>query len=122
MALRYFSEAIDLRDDAFNRSYRAKEFFGLDDCENSMGDSKVVLTQEPYAEPGFHTLVDAWTVMGICQIRAGQYKSGILHLEKAKELACPSGYPAHEIEYLRRLHGKATDALGAAGSDGSADG
>ena len=58
-AVQYFSQAVELRDDSYNRAWRALEHFSMGDCVRASSNGRAALAKQPYAEPGFHTSVEA---------------------------------------------------------------
>ena len=104
VAVQYFSESIELRDDSYNRTWRALTFFYHDDCENAMADSYAVLTRQPHVEPGFHTTVEVRAIMGSCLAAAGQFGGAMDNLAEAMSLAEENAYLPEEIAYLSDLY------------------
>ena len=99
-AVQYFAQAVELRDDSYNRTWRALEYFGMGDCVRASGDGQAALAKQPYAEPGFHTSVEAGWIVGYCLALEGHLKEALVSLEEAIGLARENVYPPEEISYM----------------------
>ena len=60
-AVGYFSQAIELRDNSFNRTWRALQYLGEDDCGMAAADAEKALNMEPFVESG---LIPEWKPFG----------------------------------------------------------
>ena len=103
-AIRYFSEAIEVRDDAYNRTWRAIQYFNNEDCEKATDDAYVSLTKTTYAEPGFDTIVEARWITGFCDALYGRYEEALADLEEAIKLAQVNGYPPEHVSYMSDIY------------------
>ena len=115
-AVQYFSQAVELRDDSYNRTWRALEHFSLGDCVRASSNGRAALAKQPYAEPGFHTSVEAGWIVGYCLALDGHLKEALVPLEESIGLAGESGYPPEEISYMEDVFLEIKDA--AKGSTG----
>ena len=96
-AVQYFSQALELQDDSYNRAWRALEYFSMGDCVEASGDARAALEKQPYVEPGFHTTAEGHWVVGYCLALDGHLKEALVSLEESIGLARESGYPPEEI-------------------------
>ena len=99
-AVGYFSQAVELGDDSYNRSWRALEYFSMGDCARASSDGLAALAKQPYSEPGFHTSVEGSWIVGYCLALDGHLKDALVPLEEAIGLARENGYPPEEISYM----------------------
>ena len=104
--IHYFSEAIEVRDDANNRVWRALHLW---DCEKAVEDAYAALDRKPYVEPGYHTSVEAFFIVVDCQTLNGQFEGDLADFEDALKLAKESGYTPEEISLISELHQEALE-------------
>ncbi|MCY4365200.1 MAG: tetratricopeptide repeat protein [Chloroflexi bacterium] len=103
-AVDYFTEAIAVRDDSFNRTWRAMQYFGNEDCHLAFTDADKALGTNPYVETGFDTRVQSLLIRGHCGEFQGQAKKAVADIGEAIRLAPNSDYSQAEIDYLRGEH------------------
>ena len=115
-ALHYFSQALELRDDSYNRAWRALEYFSMGDCVRANADARAALEKEPYLEQGFQTSVEGHWVVGYCLALDGHLKEALVSLEESIGLARESGYPPEEISGMEDVVAEIREA--AKGSTG----
>ena len=100
-ALRFFTLAIEVRDDTYNRAWRAIEYANYGECDQAMADVSVAREQTPTVEAGFHSTAEILRVESFCWGLAGDLERSIATLEGAIELAETADYPPEEIAFLR---------------------
>ena len=103
-AIRYFSEATEVRDIAFNRIWRAIQHFSLDDCEQATADARAALGQEPYGVQGFHSGAEALWITGNCHGMDGRFREAADDLEGAVGLARQHGYLHEDIAHMSEVY------------------
>ena len=103
-AVGYFTEAIGVRVDSFNRTWRAMQYFGNEDCDLAFADADKALGTNPYVETGFDTRVQSLLIRGHCGGFQGQAKKAVADIGEAIRLAPNSDYSQEEIDYLRGEH------------------
>ena len=109
-AVQYFSQAVELRDDSYNRAWRALEHFSMGDCVRASSDGRAALEKQPYVEQGFHTSVEALWIVGYCLALDGHLKEAQVSLEESLGLARESGYPPEEISYMEDVFSEIKEA------------
>ena len=107
--LRYFSEAIEVRDDALNRYWRSHRYSIIGDCEKAVEDSNAALNRQPHIEPGFHTSVEAFLIIAGCQSLNGQFELEVTDFEEALKLAEESGYQPELISLISEFQQEALE-------------
>ncbi|MYC29545.1 MAG: tetratricopeptide repeat protein [Chloroflexi bacterium] len=103
-AILNYSKAIELRDDAYNRVFRASQYFAYGDCEPATADALVALEQPLYVDARMHTASDANWIVGYCLGAEGQLEEAVNYLEKSIRLARSSNYSAEEIEGMNEVY------------------
>lgn len=103
-AFGYFSEAIELRDNAFNRTWRAIEYLAADDCDRAVPDAEIALGMKPYVEAGFDTRVESLWVRGLCQASWGLFNKALDDIGEAIQQAQASNYSPVQIQNMRSVY------------------
>ncbi len=110
-AIKYFTRAIEVRDNAFNRVWRALGYFWQWDYENAYPDAEQALTFDPNVEPGFHTSVEASWITANCQGASGYIEEALADLEVAIRLARESDYPDLRVSHMQEVYQGALDQM-----------
>ena len=110
-ATKYFTRAIEVRDNAFNRVWRALGYFWQWDCENAYPDAEQALALDPYVEPGFHTSVEASWITSNCLGASGYIEEALADLEVAIRLARESDYPDLRVSHMQEVYQGALDQM-----------
>ena len=105
----HFSGAIEVRDDAVNRVWRALHYSTIGDCDKGVDDAYAALSRKPYMEFGYHTTVEAFLIIADCQTFYGQFEGDPTDIEEARILARENGYTSEDIILISKLHQKALD-------------
>ena len=102
-AIRHYTEAIGIRDNALRRIYRGDEYTANDQCTEAAADAEAALGMEADAEPGFHTGVEAHLILAICLLDQGDNQNALFHIDKAISAARTNGYPAEDISGMSKF-------------------
>ena len=65
-ATKHYTDAIDIRDDAYHRIPRAMEYANHGRCAEATVDAETALAMDPYSEPGYHTSAEAHWILAAC--------------------------------------------------------
>ena len=96
-AIEHYSNGIAISDSAGNRVNRALSYFQVDRCDLTIEDAKTALALEPEGAPGFHTDVEANTVLYLCYFFDDNMTAALQHVDMALSLAEEHSYSAGEI-------------------------
>lgn len=99
-AILNYSLALDVRDDAYNRVFRAGEHLLYEECGPATADGLAALALPPYVEPGFHTSSDASFTVGYCMGLGGQLVESLVYLEESISLAQRNSYTAEGVQAM----------------------
>ena len=102
-AIRHYSLAIEIRDDAFHRTNRGMEYLNMENCREAMTDASRALEVKQYEEPGFHTAVDAHWILATCHREEEDYENAIAHGRQVVDLARQHGYPEEDISFMEEV-------------------
>ena len=92
-AIKHYTDAIDIRDDAYHRIPRAIEYANNGRCAEATTDAETALAMEPYHEPGYHTSAEAhWTLAACSPEEQAQ-----VHMDQAVAIARAHGYSEEDI-------------------------
>ena len=70
-AIEHYTAAVGIRDDAFHRVSRGTEYALNGRCAEGLTDAEAALGMNPYAEPGYHTSVEAHWILALCHQQHG---------------------------------------------------
>ena len=93
-AIQHYTNAIDIRDNAYHRIPRAIEYANNGRCEEAMPDAETALAMAPYSEPGYHTGAEAHWILAACL----PDEQAQAHTEQALAIAQAHGYTEEEID------------------------
>ena len=102
-AIRHYTEAIGIRDNALRRIYRGTEHAENGQCTEAAADAEAALRMKPHAEPGFHTGVEAHSILAICLLDQGDNQNALFHIDRAISAARTNSYPAEYISKMSKL-------------------
>lgn len=103
-AVDYFAQAIELRDSAFNRTWRALYYFGKEDCANAVLDVQEALVKKAFVEPGFHTRAESLWIKGVCSASQGDVRDALASMKEAINIARRSDYPQNYINAMETVY------------------
>ena len=102
-AIRHYTEAIGIRDNALRRIYRGTEHAENGQCTEAAADAEAALGMRAHAEPGFHTGVEAHLILAICLLDQGDKQNALFHIDKVISAARTNGYPAEYISEMSKF-------------------
>ena len=105
-AIRHYTEAIGIRDNALRRIYRGDEYANNNQCTEAAADAEAALGMKADAEPGYHTDVEAHWIMALCLLDQGDGQNALFHIDKAISAARTNGYPAEDISDMSETREK----------------
>ena len=103
LSIDHFSKAIGIEDSTIDRTNRSHSYVQLSRCDLAMADANAALSMKPISEVGFHTNVEAFSVLGLCHANNGDFKAAAQHLEIALALAVEHQYPADVLADLQSM-------------------
>ena len=96
-AIAHLTVAIAIEDSARDRTNRATSYLQTGRCDLAINDANQALAMMPEYTEGFHTDVQAHTVLGGCYIINGNPGLGIFHLQETLKIATEHGYPSKDL-------------------------
>ena len=114
-AIRHYTEAIGIRDNAPRRIYRGDEYTANRQCTEAAADAEAALGMKAYAEPGFHTDAEAHLILALCLLDQGDNQNALFHIDKTIKAARTNGYPAEDISAVSKLREKLREKVQAMG-------
>ena len=99
-AITHFTKAIEIKDSAVDRLNRGISYMLTDRCPHAIDDAKESFSLPPHLEPGYHSEVEANSVLAECHASAGNYRLANVHAEAALNGAISHNYPADQIALL----------------------
>ena len=93
-AIKHYTAAIGIRDSALLRANRWTEHAANGQCTEAAADAEAALGMKAYAEPGFHTDVEAHWILATCLLDQGDNQNALFHIDKAISAARTNGYQA----------------------------
>ena len=96
-AIERYSSSIAISDSAGNRVNRALSYFQVGRYDLAIEDAKTALAFEPESAPGYHTDVEANTVLYLCYVFDDNMTAALQHVNAALSLAKEHSYSAREI-------------------------
>ena len=109
-AIKHYTDAIDIRDDAYHRIPRAIEYANNGRCAEAATDAETALAMDPYSEPGYHTSAEAHWILAACSPE----EQAQVHMDQAVAIARAHGYTREDIDFITS-HGIGMDNPGEAG-------
>ena len=96
-AIQHYTNAINIRDDAWHRVSRAAEYPHHGLWAEAVVDAEIALTMKPCSPPGYHSSAEAnWIIAG-CLTARGEKLRAITHMEQATNIARAHGYSEEDI-------------------------
>ena len=102
-AINHYTEAIGIRDNALRRIHRGNEHAANGQYTEAAADAEAALGMKAYAEPGFHTAVEAHRILAVCLLNQGDNQNALFHIDKAISAARTNGYPAEDISGMSKF-------------------
>ena len=99
-AIAHFTRSIEIRDSAVDRMNRSASYMATDRCPRAVEDARAALSLPPHKEAGYHSEVEANSVVASCLMEAGEYRLAYVHAESALSGAISHGYPTEDIDLL----------------------
>ena len=99
-AIAHFSESIKIADSAVDRLNRSVTYSLTGQCSLAVDDAKASLSLPPHQEDGYHSEVEANSILVECYADAGDYRLAMVHAEAALNGAISHNYPADDIAIL----------------------
>ena len=103
-AIRHYTNAVGIRDDAHHRVSRGNEYLVNGRCEEARTDAEAALDRKTYTEPGYHTGSEAHWILGYCLLEELDEEGALPHLEQALSLARANQYPGDEVSVMAETH------------------
>ena len=99
-AIRHYSHAITLDDNAEARSSRARAYWSTEDCTSAIEDSLEATAMLPVTSPGYHTEAEAHIVLLFCFSEQEKWSEALPHAEAALVLMHANNYDPEYIELV----------------------
>ena len=103
-AIRHYTDAVAIRDDAHHRVSRGNEYLFNEKCDEANADAEAALEKKTYAEPGYHTGAEAHWILGSCLVLAMDEEGALPHLKQAMNLARANQYPFELVSLFSETH------------------
>ena len=100
MAILHYSNAIQIEDSSVDRVNRGLTYLDIDQYDKAEDDAKAALALEPESIVGFHTDVEANSIISLCRFLDEEYLLSLQHAEAALAIAREHGYSAEDIALL----------------------
>ena len=97
LAIEHYSNAVAIDNGAVDWINRAQTYFENGQCDLAIEDAKTALTLEPESAPGYHTDVEANSILYLCYFIDGNITAALQHVDAALSLAEEHSYPLEEI-------------------------
>lgn len=111
-AIKHYTDAIDIRDNAYHRIRRAWEYANNGRCTEATADAETALAMPPYTEPQYHTGTEAHWILANCYMTQGNRETALRYGKAGINLARQHGYTEEEIRLLEETLGIAEAAEG----------
>ena len=109
-AIRQYSNAITLDDDADARASRAWTYWETDDCTSAIEDGLQAIAMMPVTALGYHTAAEGNLILYYCYADEAKWNDAAHHAEAALLLMHKHGYDdemielvEHDLPFLRRM-------------------
>ena len=99
-AIRQYSHAITLDDNADARASRAWAYWDTDDCTSAIEDSLVATELLPLTAPNYHTAAEGHLILYYCYADEERWSEALHHAEAALILMHTNGYDRETIELV----------------------
>ena len=99
-AIAAFTKAIEIRDSTIDRLNRGLSYMLTGDCSLAIDDAEIALSMPVYEEAGYHSLVEANSLLASCYTDEGNFKLASVFAEAALNGAIANSYPVSDIEAL----------------------
>ena len=96
-AIEHYSNAIAIDNGALDWTNRALSYVEINRCDLAIEDAKTALTLEPESAPGYHTDVEANTILYLCYYNNGNTTAAIQHVDATLSLAKEHSYSPGKI-------------------------
>ena len=101
-AIRQYSHAIALDDNADARASRAWAYWDTDDCTSAIEDSLVATELLPLTAPSYHTAAEGHLILYYCYADEERWSEALHHAEAALILMQANGYDRESIELVEK--------------------
>ncbi len=102
-AIKHYTNAIALADNAEARSSRAKTYFEAHRCDLATADAHTSVSMEKIAWQGYDSDAEANFILGLCAHEAGDFDDAIHYYPLAVALMQAAGYPEEEVDPVSDL-------------------
>ena len=99
-AIQHFTNAIEIKDSALNRTNRGGRYMKTGQCPPAIEDAKAALTMEPDAGEGINTDAEANYILAICYAQQEKYLLALQHAEATLETAKENSYTEIKLENM----------------------
>ena len=99
-AILRFTRAIEIKDSSVDRVNRSLSYMSTTRCPEAINDAQEALSLPSHLEPGYHSEVEANSVLAGCYSDAGNYRLANVHAEAALGGAISHDYSADDIALL----------------------
>ena len=103
LAIQHHSYAIAVADDAINRVNRGASYLNSLQCEPAVIDAEVALAMPPKSADGYHTDVEANTILATCYLLRDDSLLALQHADAALTLAMESNYTKTDIAAIAEV-------------------
>lgn len=103
LAIQHHSYAIAINDDSVNRVNRGISYLENGRCEPAITDAKTALAMAPAQDEGYHTDVEANTILATCYMLQDENLLALQHADAALTLASESNYTATDIAAIAEI-------------------
>ena len=100
-AIKHYTNAIAIEDDAVNRTNRGSLYQQTGQCAMAIDDAKAALAMEPAIGDGSHTDVEANLILSQCYVEQGDNLAALQHADAAYALATEHNVRTERIEEIR---------------------
>ena len=99
-AIQHFTNALFISDGALDRINRGNSYLEANQCDLAIIDAIAALSMEPAEAPGFHTDVEANSMLSSCYAVNGEWTAALQHIDAAIAIAQEAGYPDLDMSAL----------------------
>ena len=97
LSIDHYSAAITINDSAVDRVNRALAYYEIERCDLAIEDAKTALALEPESAPGYHSDVEANSILYLCYFFNDDMSAALQHVDAALSLAQEHSYSPAEI-------------------------
>ena len=100
LAIQHFTKAIEIKDEAADRVNRGLSYLFVSQFSLAIQDAKIALSMPPHVEEGYHTEVEANSLLASSYQEQGDYQLAYVHAEAALISAMANDYQIEDVSVL----------------------